>query len=148
MHKRFFSKAITCLKSKQTKTACETGKGLTIKTTVFCIINTSLLTKSWEPLGLAVILQMGPPKASKVYLMFSACRSYSRISPFSPALKSRCPPAQHRASVPRDSWPGKNYRSTIISQPAVSSKPQSSISSQLAMNASVTGTQKYFPTNN
>lgn len=78
------------------------------KTTLFGITNSCLLTKSWEPLGLAVILQIGPPKASRAYFMFSACRSYSRISPLSPALKSRCPSAQHRASVARDSWPGKN----------------------------------------
>ena len=83
--------------------------------------NSCLLTKSWEPLGLAAMLQMGPPKASIEYLMFNACKSYSIISPLSPALKSRCPFAQHRASVARDSWPGKNYRNTITSQPTMGS---------------------------
>lgn len=89
------------------------------------ITNSCLLTKSWEPLGLAAMLQMGPPKASTAYLTFKACKSYSIISPLSPALNSRCPFAQHRASVARDSWPGKNYRNTITSQSTMKSSPPS-----------------------
>lgn len=89
------------------------------------ITNSCLLTKSWEPLGLAAMLQMGPPKASTAYLTFKACKSYSIISPLSPALNSRCPFAQHRASVARDSWPGKNYRNTITSQSTMKSSAPS-----------------------
>lgn len=93
--------------------------------------NSCVLTKSWEPLGLAAMLQMGPPKASTAYLMVNACKSYSIISPLSPALNSRCPFAQHRASVARDSWPGKNYRNTITSQPTVNSPAASTEWSQV-----------------
>ena len=92
--------------------------------------NSCILTKSWEPLGLAAMLQMGPPKASTAYLMVNACKSYSIISPLSPALNSRCPFAQHWASVARDSWPGKNYRNTITSQPTKNSPATSTEWSQ------------------
>lgn len=64
------------------------------------------LTASCVPVLLATMLQMGPPPPSTPRAALSPDRSYSVMSPLSPAPNSRSPAAQHSDSTVRNSCPG------------------------------------------
>lgn len=64
------------------------------------------LTASCVPVLLATMLQMGPPPPSMPRAALSPDRSYSVMSPLSPAPNSRSPTVQHSDSTDRNSCPG------------------------------------------